>query len=211
MGLHADGSIDLTTILTAPNRPAELDKVFEGATDDLQESLARQRGVARLPDRHADHALGDARPLAVRRPGHAHRNADAPPRTDALEFALITLLIVMFSPLSFNYAFVWLIYPITVALNEVLEHPAPAGRRRKLQRAGLAAILLIPALAVPMPLYAQAWGNLFVPALLLVFSLGWTLLRRAGTSSSVQGAESAPHDARAHAAVRAGPSLRLAD
>ena len=44
------------------------------------------------------------------------RPGAAPPRTDAVEFALVTLLIVMFSPLSFNYAYVWLIYPITVAL-----------------------------------------------------------------------------------------------
>ena len=92
-------------------------------------------------------------------------------QTDAIEFALMTLLIVMFSPLSFNYAFVWLIYPLTVALNLVLSDPAP-GRWRRLEIAWLASAFLIPGLAVFMPLYAQAYGNLFVPALLLVIGLG---------------------------------------
>ena len=38
-------------------------------------------------------------------------------------------------------------------------------------------MILIPALAIPMPLLAQAYGNLFVPALLLVFGLGMMLYR----------------------------------
>ena len=36
-------------------------------------------------------------------------------------------------------------------------------------------MILIPALAIPMPFLAQAYGNLFVPALLLVFGLGMML------------------------------------
>ena len=86
------------------------------------------------------------------------------PRTDALEFALVTLLIVMFSPLSFNYAYVWLIFPLTVALHGV-QATRPEGRWRKLELAWIAAVFFIPSLAVVMPLYAQAYGNLFVPAL----------------------------------------------
>ena len=42
------------------------------------------------------------------------------PQTDAIEFALVTLLTVIFSPLSFNYAYVWLIYPTTLGLYLVL-------------------------------------------------------------------------------------------
>ncbi|MDR3618285.1 MAG: glycosyltransferase family 87 protein [Paludisphaera borealis] len=199
MGLHADGSIDLTTILTAPARPANLDKLFEGAADDLKK--AWRVNVASLDFRTVtlvtlSAMLGLSLFVVVAMPPARRRTA----RTDALEFALITLLIVMFSPLSFNYAFVWLIYPITVALNEVLEHPAPAGRRRTLQRAWLATILLIPALAIPMPLYAQAWGNLFVPALLLVLSLGWTLLRVSRTEIDQHGETSLQRHAKPHAA-----------
>jgi alpha-1,2-mannosyltransferase len=95
-------------------------------------------------------------------------------QTDALEFALVTLLTVMFSPLSFNYAYVWLIYPTTLGLHLVISESS-AARWHRLKVAWIAAVILIPALAIPMPLLAQAYGNLFLPALLLVFGLGWML------------------------------------
>jgi hypothetical protein len=102
------------------------------------------------------------------------------PQTDALEFALVTLLTVVFSPLSFNYAYVWLMYPTTLAMYLVLDEPSSApGHRLKL--VWLASIILIPALAIPMPLLAQAYGNLIAPALLLVFGLG-AMLFTAGHS-----------------------------
>jgi hypothetical protein len=99
-------------------------------------------------------------------------------QTDALEFAVVTLLTVMFSPLSFNYAYVWLIYPTTLVLSLVMSEPASAPRHR-LKVAWIAAVFFIPALAVPLPLAAQAYGNLFVPALLLVIGL-CAMLRSAG-------------------------------
>jgi hypothetical protein len=99
-------------------------------------------------------------------------------QTDALEFALVTLLTVMFSPLSFNYAYVWLIYPTTLGLHLVISEPAGAPRHR-LKVAWITAVFVIPAFAVAMPLLAQAYGNLFVPALLLVFGLG-AMLHAAG-------------------------------
>jgi alpha-1,2-mannosyltransferase len=102
------------------------------------------------------------------------RNDQRTPQTDAIEFALVVLLTVMFSPLSFNYAYVWLIYPTTLALHLVLSEP-PKGRWHRLKVAWVGAVLLIPALAIPMPLLAQAYGNLFVPALLLVVGLGFIL------------------------------------
>jgi hypothetical protein len=91
--------------------------------------------------------------------------------TDAVEFALVTLLTTIFSPLSFNYAYIWLFYPTTLALHRVLSEAAGAAGHR-LKVAWLGAVLFIPALAIPFPQYAQAYGNLFVPALLLVFGLG---------------------------------------
>jgi alpha-1,2-mannosyltransferase len=91
--------------------------------------------------------------------------------TDALEFALVTLLTVIFSPLSFNYAYVWLIYPTTLGLYLVISE-SPAVPWHRLKVTWIAAVILIPALAIPMPLLAQAYGNLFVPALLLVIGLG---------------------------------------
>ncbi len=102
------------------------------------------------------------------------RNDRRTPQTDAIEYALVVLLTVMFSPLSFNYAYVWLIYPTTLALQLVLAEP-PNTRWHRLKVAWIGAVLLIPALAIPMPLLAQAYGNLFVPALFLVLGLGFIL------------------------------------
>jgi len=174
-GLRADGSIDLAAILTGPPRSGlDLETAFVGIEDDLKK--AWRVNVASLDFRAVTLVtLGAMAALSLFALYVLPPNRPRTPRADALECALVTLLITMFSPLSFNYAFVWLIYPLTVALHEVLDHPAPAGPRRRLQRGGLAAILLIPALAIPFPLYAQALGNLFVPALLLVLTLGWKL------------------------------------
>jgi hypothetical protein len=116
--------------------------------------------------------------VAVMMPTTDRRNR----QTDALEFALVTLLTVMFSPLSFNYAYVWLIYPTTLGLHLVTSEPAGAPRRR-LKVVWITAVLLIPALAIPMPLLAQAYGNLFLPALILVFGLS-AMLRAAGPGAT---------------------------
>jgi hypothetical protein len=105
------------------------------------------------------------------------------PQTTAIEFALVTLLTVMFSPLSFNYAYVWLIYPITLGLHLVMSEASTAPWH-KLKTTWIATVVLIPALAIPMPLVAQAYGNLFLPALLLVIGLG-LMLASAGCHRSV--------------------------
>jgi len=189
-GVRADGSFDLRTMLEGPSRgPAALAGAFEGIDEDLKKAWRvnvvswdfRAVTLATL----AGMAVLGLFTLAVL-PRERERTA----RTDAIEFALVTLLIVMVSPLSFNYAFVWLIYPMTVALNEAIEHPSPDPRRRTRERAWLAAILLGPATAVAFPLYAQAYGNLFVPAALLVFTLGWKLrlIRREAGDAGAPGA-----------------------
>jgi alpha-1,2-mannosyltransferase len=105
-------------------------------------------------------------------------------QTDAIEYAIVILLTVMFSPLSFNYAYVWLIYPMTVGLHLVMSEPAGASAHR-IKIAWITAVFLIPALAIPLPLYAQAYGNLFLPALLLLFGLG-AMLHRAGSAGPDQ-------------------------
>jgi hypothetical protein len=176
-GMLADGSIDLVAMLTAPADSPRWDYQYEGVEQAMQQAW---RVNFTALDFRAVTAITLAVMLALSLfvvavlPARRARTA----RTDALEFALITLLIVMFSPLSFNYAFVWLIYPVTVALYLVLSDPA-RGPWRQLEIAWITSILLIPGLAVFMPLYAQAYGNLFVPALLLVFGLGGKL-RAAG-------------------------------
>ena len=169
-GLRADGSFDLAVLLTAPPETPSWNADFATVQPALQR--AWRVNVVSLGFRTVT-VVTLAAMLAL----SLFVIAGWPPRrartaqTDAIEYAHVTLLIVMFSPLSFNYAFVWLIYPFTVALHLVLNHPAP-GRWRAVERAWLAAALLIPGLAVFAPFSAQAYGNLFVPALLLVIGLG---------------------------------------
>src|SRR5664279_3310936 len=93
------------------------------------------------------------------------------PRSDAAETGVLLILITMFSPLSFNYAYIWLIYPLTVALHAVLS--APAGSRERAVLFGwIVAAVAVFALAIPFPRVAQAYGNLFASGLILLIGLG---------------------------------------
>ncbi|MGC8641854.1 MAG: glycosyltransferase family 87 protein [Isosphaeraceae bacterium] len=169
-GMRADGSFDLAVMLTAPPETPSWKADFATVQPALQR--AWRVNVVSLGFRTVTAVTLTAMlalalfVIAVWPPRRARTAL-----TDSVEFAHVTLLIVMFSPLSFNYAFVWLIYPYTVALYLVMNHPAQ-GRWRSVERAWLAAAFLIPATAVFTPLYAQAYGNLFVPAVLLVIGLG---------------------------------------
>jgi hypothetical protein len=172
-GMNADGSIDLATMLATTTPAPRWDELMPGVNEKL--GKAWRVNVLSLDFRTVT-AVTLASILALSLftiacwPGRDART----PLSDAVEFAQVTLLITIFSPLSFNYAFVWLIYPYTLALELALTRPAP-GRWRTLERAWVAASLLIPGLAVFAPLYAQAYGNLFVPAVLLIVGLGLKL------------------------------------
>jgi hypothetical protein len=179
-GMLPDGSIDLVAMLTAPAETPRWDAQVEGIEPAMKQ--AWRVNVATLEFRWVT-LITLAAMLALCLftvlvlPPRGARTA----RTDAIEFALVTLLIVMFSPLSFNYAFVWLIYPMTVGLNLVLNERFDP-RWRKATIAWISTVLVIPGMAVFMPLYAQAYGNLFVPALLLLFGLGLACRRESRVS-----------------------------
>ncbi|MFO0892121.1 MAG: glycosyltransferase family 87 protein [Isosphaeraceae bacterium] len=167
------GMIDLHAMLTSPPRAPDVELRYA----DVEPALRRawRVNVASLDFRTVTAVtlaamLGLSLFVVAVLPPRGARTA----RSDAIEFALVTLLIVMFSPLSFNYAYVWLIYPLTVALHLVLNEPS-RGRIRTLELAWIAAVFAIPGLAVVAPVSAQAYGNLFVPAVLLVVGLGLRL------------------------------------
>jgi hypothetical protein len=96
--------------------------------------------------------------------------------SDALEYAMLLLLILIFTPLAFTYFFVWLLYPLVVALSIVLSAP-----QRSLQRiAGwswLFASLLFLCFTFPFPAFraAQAAGSTLMACLLLLLGIGWKL------------------------------------
>jgi hypothetical protein len=98
--------------------------------------------------------------------------------TDAIEFALLLLLMLLFTPLSFGYLFVWLLYPLTVVVQRVLAEPGRHGGL--LVCAGTAVALL--SLAAPFRVMAQTYGNTFFAASFLFVGLALELwnLKQAG-------------------------------
>jgi Protein of unknown function (DUF2029). len=96
--------------------------------------------------------------------------------TDAIEFALLLLLMLVFTPLSFGYLFVWLVYPVTVVLRLMM---ADSRSPQVLLVCSGAAVALL-ALAIPFRVTAQAYGNALFATLLLFAGLGFELWRRKG-------------------------------
>jgi hypothetical protein len=97
--------------------------------------------------------------------------------TDSIEFALLLLLILMFTPLSFGYLFAWLIYPFTVVVQRMLT----GSGSRLLFGCGIAAVALL-ALSIPFRVMAQVYGNALLATFLLFVGLATELwrLKRAG-------------------------------
>jgi len=80
----------------------------------------------------------------------------------------LLLLMLIFTPLSFGYLFVWLLYPLTVVGQCLLS--GSAARTVLLGCAGTAVALL--ALTIPFRVSAQVYGNTLFAALLLFAGLG---------------------------------------
>lgn len=94
--------------------------------------------------------------------------------TEAAETAMLLCLILAFSPLSFDYFFVWLLYPLTVALALAVDAPeGSAERKRRWVWIGLVVGLL--ALSILWRREAQAFGNLQAASLVLFFGLGGSM------------------------------------
>jgi alpha-1,2-mannosyltransferase len=91
--------------------------------------------------------------------------------SDAIEFALLVLMILMVTPLSFGYFFSWLMLPFAVITQRVT-----AGKGAALLYWSLPALVIV-ALALPFPRGAQLYGNTFFAALLLFIGLSTELLR----------------------------------
>jgi hypothetical protein len=91
--------------------------------------------------------------------------------SDAIEFALLILMVLMLTPLAFGYLFSWLTLPFAVVTQRVL-----TGQSSTVLWWSVPALAVL-ALAVPFPRMAQMYGNTFFAALLLFFGLSIELLR----------------------------------
>jgi len=109
-------------------------------------------------------------------PHRAMRTAES----DAMEFALLVLMILMTTPLSFGYFFSWLVLPFAVITQRVID-----GKGSALLWWSLPALaLLAPALLFPQG--AQAYGNIFFASLLLFLGLAVELFRYKRKHQQVQ-------------------------
>jgi hypothetical protein len=100
-------------------------------------------------------------------PGRGMRTAES----DSVEFALLLLLMLMTTPLSFGYFYSWLMLPFAVATQQVL-----TGKRSPIIWWTLAALALL-ALGLISPRGAQLYGNTFFATLLLFVGFSIELLR----------------------------------
>jgi len=115
------------------------------------------------------------------------------PSSDAIEYAIVLIFILIFSPYLFRYFFIWLLYPFTVLVHLWLTAPKPSSEARWL-RASFFAILFLLALSVVFhqsftrPL-ADAYGNAFLACLLAFGTLAWQLakFKRAGQRTATAG------------------------
>jgi hypothetical protein len=98
--------------------------------------------------------------------------------SDAIEFALLLLLMLMLTPLSFGYFYSWLMLPFAVITQRVLIEKGSAVLWWTLPA------LALLALGLAVPRGAQLYGNTFFASLLLFVGLSVELLRfkRAGQS-----------------------------
>jgi hypothetical protein len=95
------------------------------------------------------------------------------PETDALEFALLLLLILIFTPLTFGYLFAWLLYPLTVIVRRLLL----ARETRSLLFGLTTAAVALLSLSIPFRIMAQTYGNTLGATFLLFVGLAAELWR----------------------------------
>lgn len=103
--------------------------------------------------------------------------------SDAIEFALLLLMMLMITPLSFGYFFSWLMLPFAVITQRML-----AGKGWALLWWSVPAVAIL-ALALPFPRGAQLYGNTFFATLLLFLGLSIELLYCKRQSRQVQAAD----------------------
>ena len=101
-------------------------------------------------------------------------------QSDAIEFALLLLLTLMVTPLSFGYFYSWLMLPFAVVTQQVL-----SGKASAIAWWSLPALALL-ALGILFPRGAQLYGNTFFATLLLFVGLSIELWRVKQQAANIQ-------------------------
>jgi hypothetical protein len=101
--------------------------------------------------------------------------------TDAAEFGILIVLMIIGTPYAFSYYFVWLIYPLTVVLHHGLGHTGKLTERNVAWDVVITVLVLFAA-SIPGGgnIYPMAFGSLFWAAIAAAAGCVWAL-RRAGS------------------------------
>ncbi len=86
-------------------------------------------------------------------------------RDMAHEASMLLIMILMFAPLSFNYSYIWLLFPFAMGLKLALDADSSGERRAHTAAIGLAVGLLTLSIAVPKT--SQAYGNVLLSGVVL--------------------------------------------
>jgi len=105
-----------------------------------------------------------------------------PPASE--EFAALLILILIFTPLTFGYLFVWLMFPLALLIKRII------AANEALSLTYLLIALVLLSLTAIAPRFAQIYGSLFTTALILYLalatSLRHSLLRQSGSGPQGQ-------------------------
>ncbi|CAG1022750.1 hypothetical protein DOJK_01869 [Patescibacteria group bacterium] len=107
-------------------------------------------------------------------PRYTQRTAN----TDSIEYAMLIILILILTPLSFTYFYVWLLYPLMVVFNLLLTAPHPS-RERNVMIVWFVACSLLLSFMLPVPGFVtfKTMGCTFWACVLLLVGLGLKLQR----------------------------------
>lgn len=103
------------------------------------------------------------------------------------EFAALLLLILIFTPLTFGYLFVWLMLPLALLIKRVISPDKEGSSLRYLS----IALLLLTSTAIA-PRFAQIYGSLFFTALILYLALALSLWHIHFLGQSTSGLQGQP-------------------
>ncbi|MDR4507381.1 MAG: hypothetical protein MRJ65_03930 [Candidatus Brocadiaceae bacterium] len=99
------------------------------------------------------------------------------PQTDAVEYAMLLLLILMLTPLSFTYTYIWFLYPLMVSCNILLSNLS--ARIRRVMLISFIGCVLLLGFSLPVSCFDifKAMGNTFWVCVFLFITFGWILIQ----------------------------------
>jgi Glycosyltransferase family 87 len=171
LGLVFIGAMPPSSRLFCSRRPGG------GARETPRAHPGASHSEAATKESHSEAATKESRAEAATDERKRYRTRE----TDAIEFALLLLLILVFTPLSFGYLFAWLLYPLTVIVHRIVTR---ANKDPLLAACAGCAVGLL-ALSIPFRVMAQTYGNALFATLLLFTGLTielWRLKRAAAVS-----------------------------